>query len=151
MVLDGPMWFAYCQKYTVNGKPGTIVILKAHHSYGDGISNVTLGLAMSSDYDRSYFVKAPDATMFQRVFTRLSFPFMIPFLLWDASQIRKDDNYITKNKTKGFSGIMNCDCSEDFKFKEIKDLSKKIGGVTINDLISSAITCSLKKTIQRKW
>lgn len=71
---------------------------------------------------------------------------MIPFLLWDTASIKKDDNYITKNKKKGFSGIMNCDCSEDFKFKEVKELSKKIGGgVTINDLMSSAITCSLKK------
>jgi len=39
---------------------------------------------------------------------------------------------------------MNCDVSEDFKFKEVKELSKKTG-VSINDLISSAITCSLKK------
>jgi hypothetical protein len=46
---------------------------------------------------------------------------------------------------------MNCDCSEDFKFKEIKELSKKIGGgVTINDLISSAITSSLKKFFKEK-
>jgi hypothetical protein len=41
---------------------------------------------------------------------------------------------------------MNCDCTEDFKLNEIKDLSKKIGGgVTINDLIAAAITSSIKK------
>lgn len=41
---------------------------------------------------------------------------------------------------------MNCDCCEDFKFKEVKDLSKKIGGgVTINDFVASAITTSLRK------
>ena len=81
-----------------------------------------------------------------RIITRLAFPFMIPFLLWDAAQIRMDDNYITKNKKKGFTGNMNCDCSEDFKFKEVKELSKKIGGgLTINDLIAAAITSSIKK------
>lgn len=41
---------------------------------------------------------------------------------------------------------MNCDCTEDFKFKEVKELSKKIGGgITINDLIAAAITSSIKK------
>jgi hypothetical protein len=46
---------------------------------------------------------------------------------------------------------MNCDCSEDFKFKEVKELSKKIGGgVTINDLIASAITSSLRKLFKEK-
>jgi len=84
--------------------------------------------------------------MIVRIITRLSFPFMIPFLLWDTAQIKKDNNYITKKKSKGFSGIMNCDCTEDMKFKEVKDLSKKIGGgVTINDLIAGAITTSVRK------
>jgi len=105
-----------------------------------------MSLAMSSEYDRSYFIKGADASMFVRIVTRLSFPFMIPFLLWDSAQIRKDNNFITKNKDKGFTGVMNCDCTEDLKFAEVKQLSKKIGGgVTINDLIASAITTSMKK------
>jgi len=151
MVLDGPMWRLYCQKYTVKGKPGTIIMFKSHHSFCDGMSTMSMSLAMSAEYDRSYFVKGADASMMARIVTRLSFPFMIPFLLWDTAQIKKDENYITKNKQKGFSGVMNCDCTEDFKFKEVKELSKKIGsGITINDLISSAITCSLKKLFMEK-
>ena len=103
-----------------------------------------MSLAMSSDYHRSYFIKGDDAPWYIRIITRLSFPFMIPFLLWDTAQINKDNNYITKNKSKGFSGQQNCDCSIDLKFLEIKELSKKIG-VSINDLISSAITTGLRK------
>jgi len=110
-----------------------------------------MSLAMSSEYDRSYFVKGADASMAVRIITRLSFPFMIPFLLWDATTIKNDKNFITKNKNKGFSGIMNCDCTEDLKFKDVKELSKKIGGgVTINDLIASAITTSVKKLFKEK-
>jgi len=87
MVLDGPMWRCYAQKYTVNGKKGCIILFKSHHSFCDGVSTMSYSLAMSSEYDRSYFVKGADASMFVRTVTRLSFPFMIPFLLWDASQI----------------------------------------------------------------
>lgn len=105
-----------------------------------------MSLAMSSEYHRSYFVKGDDMPYPLRILTRLAFPFIIPFLLWDSIKIRKDYNYITKNKAKGFTGIMNCVCTEDFKFKEVKELSKKIGGgVTINDLIASAISCSIRK------
>jgi hypothetical protein len=152
MPLDGPMWRCYVQKYTVDGKEGCIIIFKSHHSFCDGMSTMSMSLAMSAEYHRSYFIKGADASMFVRIITRLSFPFIIPFLLWDTAQIRNEDNYITRKKNKGgFSGIMNCDCSEDFKFKEIKELSKKIGGgVTINDLISSAITSSLKKFFKEK-
>jgi hypothetical protein len=152
MPLDGPMWRLYVQPYKVDGKEGGIIIFKSHHSFCDGMSTMSMSLAMSSEYHRSYFIKGADASMFVRIFTRLSFPFMIPFLLWDTAQIRKDNNYITKKKNKGgFSGIMNCDCSEDFKFKEVKELSKKIGGgVTINDLIASAITSSLRKLFKEK-
>jgi hypothetical protein len=35
---------------------------KAHHSLADGISVMCLSLSMSTEYDRSYFVKAPDAS-----------------------------------------------------------------------------------------
>ena len=146
MPLDGPMWRLYVQEYTHNGKQGSIIIFKSHHSFCDGMSTMSMSLAMSSEYHRSYFVKGADASMFQRLFTRLSFPFMIPFLLWDTAMIRKDNNFLSKNKQmKGFTGIMNCDCTEDMKFLEIKELSKKVGGITINDLIASAISAGLKK------
>jgi len=104
MPLDGPMWRLHCQKYKVNGKDGCIILFKCHHSFCDGMSTMSMSLAMSSDYDRSYFIKGEDAPWYIRIITRLSFPFMIPFLLWDTAKINKDNNYITKNKSKGFSG-----------------------------------------------
>ena len=144
MPLDGPMWRLYVQRFKHNGKDGSIIIFKSHHSFCDGMSTMSMSLAMSSEYHRSYFVKGDDAPWYIRIITRLSFPFIIPFLLWDTAQITKDENHITKNKSKGFSGENNCDCTEDMIFKEIKELSKKIG-CSINDLISSAITTGLRK------
>ena len=55
-------------------------------------------LAMSSEYDRSYFVGSGDVPYLLRIITRLSFPFMIPFLIWESLNIKKDDNFLSKNK-----------------------------------------------------
>ena len=85
MPLDGPMWRIYVQKFKVNGKEGGIIVYKSHHSFSDGISNMCMSLAMSSGYHRSYFIKGDDAPWYIRIITRLSFPFMIPFLLWDTA------------------------------------------------------------------
>lgn len=57
---------------------------KAHHSLADGISVMCLSLSMSSEYDRSYFIKASDATLLQTFALRLCVPFMIPFILFNA-------------------------------------------------------------------
>jgi hypothetical protein len=87
MPLDGPMFRLYIQKYNAHGYDGTIIIFKSHHSFCDGMSTMSMSLAMSSEYDRSYFVKGADMPIPLRILTRLAFPFMIPFLLWDAAKI----------------------------------------------------------------
>ena len=63
MPLDGPMWRSYIQEYPVNGKPGALAIFKNHHSLADGVSMMSMCLAMSSDYHRSYFIGGADAPM----------------------------------------------------------------------------------------
>ena len=63
MPFDGPMWNVFCQNYTVNGKPGLIICFKSHHSFCDGMSTMSMSLAMSSEYHRSYFVKGADASI----------------------------------------------------------------------------------------
>ena len=42
---------------------------------------------------------------------------------------------------------MNCSSNNQFKLKDIKDLSKKIG-ITINDLVTSSISVSLKRLLK---
>ena len=56
--LDGPLWRSYLQTYNFNGKEIFFIIWKSHHSFCDGISIMSLSLAMSHEYDRSYFVKS---------------------------------------------------------------------------------------------
>lgn len=148
MPLDGPMWNIYFQAYKENGKDISIGIFKNHHMFADGASSMSMCLAMSSDYDRSYFVGSGDVPYIMRLFTRLSFPFMIPYLIYESLCIRKDDNFMTKNK-ENLSGIINLSCNSDLLLKDVKSLSKKLG-VTINDLITTAVSMSLKKIFIEK-
>ena len=72
---DGPLWRVYIQNYTENGIEGSLVLWKAHHSFCDGASSMSMTLAMSEEYDRSYFVKGDDLPMWQRIITRIAVPF----------------------------------------------------------------------------
>jgi hypothetical protein len=146
MPFDGPMWSLIFQPYKVNGKNGAIGIFKNHHCFSDGASAMSMCLAMSSDYDRSYFVGSGDVPYPIRIITRLAFPFMIPKLIWESLNIRIDENFITKNK-QNLSGTTNCTSGSNLKMADIKALSKKLG-VTINDLVSSAISISLKRILK---
>ena len=96
MPLDGPMWKMYMQDYIVNDKPGGVMIFKCHHSFGDGASTMSMQLAMSSDYDRSYFIPSKDVPYINRIITRLMFPFMLPLLAFHTLKIWKDNNFISK-------------------------------------------------------
>ena len=142
------MWNIYFQAYKMNGKDCAIGIFKNHHMFADGASSMSMCLAMSSEYDRSYFVGSGDVPYIMRLFTRLSFPFMIPYLIYESLCIRKDDNFMTKNK-ENLSGIINISCNSELLLSEVKSLSKKIG-VTINDLISTAVSIGLQKILKEK-
>ena len=126
-----------------NGKECAILIFKQHHSLCDGVSIMSLNLACSNDYGREYFVKGSDVSPLWTLIVRLSVPFYIPVMILQGfvgAMVPK--NMATKNKN--ITGEINCASSSVLKFQEIKDVSKKLG-VTINDLVSSSISVSLKK------
>jgi len=99
MPLDGPLWHATIAPYTdSNGKPSSIVMFKAHHSFADGISVMSMCLYMSAEYDRSFLIKTIDATFFQKIFIKLMVVYYIPYLTIKNLLLRPDINFITKNK-----------------------------------------------------
>jgi len=59
-----------------------IVILKAHHSFCDGVSMMCMTLALSDEYGRDFFVKSADAKWYEALFIRLMSPFYVPIILW---------------------------------------------------------------------
>jgi hypothetical protein len=70
MPLDGPLTRIYCQKYEPNDQDDLppekrakgISYMKVHHSFCDGVSVMTIPLALSEEFDRSYFLNSKDAT-----------------------------------------------------------------------------------------
>ena len=92
-----------------------IVIWKSHHSFCDGMSVMFMLLAMSHEYDRSYFVKGKDATLLERILIRLMAPLQLPTIFWNMLGNRASPNFITKNKNK-LTGELNVASSEELHF-----------------------------------
>lgn len=59
------------------GKGKAIMVWKSHHSFCDGVSMVLFNLAISKEFDRSFFVKSTDLTLWQRIFVRCCVPFQL--------------------------------------------------------------------------
>ena len=112
MPIDGPMWRLHIQKYHYDGKDGTLIIFKSHHSFCDGVSVMCMAMALSHEYDRSYFIGGKDASLFQRIFTRLSFPFILPGVIWKTlKMMAPNENMVTRGREQKLTGEMNCSCS----------------------------------------
>lgn len=73
MPLDGPQVRIYFQKYDPidmphipkEKRPKGIFIWKGHHSFSDGISALSLILALSKEFDRSYFLPSRDLSFIE--------------------------------------------------------------------------------------
>ena len=73
---EGPLYSIYIQDY---GDNQGVIIWKAHHAIGDGVTFLSFQLALSSDYDTSYFVGGKkDISLMQRIMLHLSIPFYVP-------------------------------------------------------------------------
>jgi len=132
-------------------RPKGIMIWKCHHSFGDGISSGSLLLAISKEYDRSYFLSSKDAPWTVRILARVLAPFQIPTIIKNSFLAKPDFNYFTnKRQNKQLSGNLNC-CTSDYDIpvNEIKALSK-YKGITINDVIMASLSTALKKVFEEQ-
>lgn len=126
-------------------RPKGIMIWKCHHSFCDGVSSGSLILALSKEFDRSYFLASKDASTFMIMLARILAPFQLPNIARNSMFSVRDSNYFTKKRQdQELSGKLNCSSSyEDIDIQQIKDLSK-YKGVTINDVIMCSLTTALK-------
>jgi len=157
MPLDGPLVRVYLQKYEPEDQEGTpddlkskaLLIWKCHHSFCDGVSVTSMVLALSEEYDRSYFLSTKDASWAQAIGLRLMTPFLILTILMNTLFAKADSNYITKKKEgKHLSGVMNVDSSTHIDLAKLKAATKKLN-VTVNDVVMCALTTSLNKIFKR--
>lgn len=108
---------------------------------------MSMMLGFSGDYGRDYFIPMPDAKWYEVLAVKLLAVFMVPKFLWMSIR-RPDSNVFTKNKSK-MTGKLNCGTPEAFVFKDVKDLSKKVG-YTINDVVLASITTAMKSMTRSK-
>ena len=89
MPLDGPLFRVYVQNFEptdqdhlpVDQRTKSLLIWKCHHSFCDGVSVTSMTLAISEQYDRSFFLKSNDATFLQKTLVKCMAIFMIPKIL----------------------------------------------------------------------
>lgn len=117
------------------------MIWKCHHAFCDGVSVMSMTLALSEEYDKSYFIKTDDASWTQAIGVRLMAPLYLPKIIWTTLLAKTDTNFFMKKKTI-MSGQLNISSSPRISVVELKDLSKKLK-LTINDIILCAITTTL--------
>jgi len=81
-------------------RPKSFMIWKCHHSFGDGTSTSALILALSKEFDRSYFLAGKDVPRAMRLLTRVLVPFYIPKLIVNTLFSGFDKNYFTERRLK---------------------------------------------------
>mgnify|MGYP000951456779 CR=1 FL=1 len=105
--------------------------------------------ASSNEFSSDYFIGAnKKVSPLQRLFLKLTTPFLAIKLFYDAAFAKRDKNYLTKNKKK-MTGKINVSTSPFFHFPKVKDLSKKLG-VTINDIVMCALSTAIKEYLKNK-
>jgi hypothetical protein len=58
-----------------------------------------MAMALCKEYDRSYFISGKDATLFQRIFTRVVFPFILPGVIFKTlMMMAPKENLITRDR-----------------------------------------------------
>ena len=154
MPLDGPLWRCYIQEYEPDDqddlpedmKTHAITIFKAHHSFCDGVSIMCMVLSLSDDYGRDYFVKSSDAKWYEVIFVKLMAIFTLPKIMMESLLAKQDANYISKGKK--LSGVTNVASSNVIDLRLLKALSKTMG-VTINDVVTSALSVAMNTLFKK--
>lgn len=161
--LDGPLWRLYMQDYKPDEKDDNFIrandtkpdpseeagakgmcIFKANHALCDGVSIMCLSMAMAEEYARDYFIKSNDAKWYEVIAIKLLAILEIPKVLM-MTLATQDQNYIISRRNKNqLQGQLNISSSRVIDFRLIKALSKTLG-VTINDIVSSALSTALKR------
>ena len=126
------------------------MIWKCHHSFCDGVSVMTLPLALSDEFDRSYFVRSTDLSLLSQILLRLSMPLYIPSIVASTFLAKHDFNFFTNKKYENnLTGELNVSSSPQISVQSVKNLSKKLN-ISINDIILSSLTTSLKSLFMQQ-
>lgn len=102
-------------------------------------------LALSEEYDRTYFLGAKDISMVKGMLLRIVSMFYIPKFLIGSFLARADKNPIARKKIgKRLSGELNVSSAVKLiKLEDLKFMTRKLN-ITINDIVMGSLSTSLK-------
>ena len=146
MPLNKPQWRMWYQENYQDKY--SIVIYKAHHSLGDGVSSMNYHMGQGDTWDNSALIPIRKVSFFEKLYMRLSFVFYIPRVIIRFLTI-KQDRSILHDGVRKLSGNKIAATSTDILFKDIK-LASKAKGITINDLVTSCAATGLKQYFNLK-
>ena len=124
MPLDGPLWSLKIYNCKIDGVERAVIMWKSHHSLCDGVALGAMTLAMSHEYDPSFFVKVKPPTFMQKMMIRIMVPLYLPVIAWRSITMVTDKNFLTAKKNVKLSGVYNACASDDMVLSDIKLLSK---------------------------
>jgi NRPS condensation-like uncharacterized protein len=67
-------------------RPKGLLLWKCHHSFCDGVSAGSLILALSKEFDRSYFLPTKDLSFISSILARVVSIFQLPRILINTLQ-----------------------------------------------------------------
>lgn len=96
MPLDKPQWFMWYQENYLDKY--SIVIYKAHHSLGDGVSCMNYHIGQGDKFDFTALMPIRKIGFLQRLMIRLSFILYVPRVLNKLLRIKPDRNILHDGK-----------------------------------------------------
>eukprot|EP00347_Sterkiella_histriomuscorum_P012286 403369170 len=121
----------------------SVLIWKQHHSFCDGASIVSFINSTAEKYDIDALIPIKRISFWQKLFLRLSIPISFVNLFFSALSTRPKINPLHDGKRQ-LSGNRLCALGKFYEFSDVKQCARA-QKITINDLITSCLSSSIKE------
>jgi hypothetical protein len=142
MPLNKPQWEIWWSD-NYQGTKEHVSIWRCHHSFSDGVSMMSMHLAMTEKYDITNLFPIKRVPWAQRMFLRLSFPFYLPKIFLKTFMNASEKNPLHPVQPV-LTGKKHAAVSKDYTIPAVKQAAKSLG-ITINDLLTSCLSVAVKK------
>lgn len=125
----------------------SIIVMKAHHSFTDGLGIACLFASIGQEYDSTTLPGMKPVPWIKRFFIFLMSPFLVLYVLLKV-QLTPDDNNSMKN-SEPKTGRKTGAYSKDLDLPAMKKYCKA-NGITINDYTTSLLSISLREYFNKE-
>ena len=124
-----------------------VIVMKAHHSFTDGLGIATLFLSISQEYDSSNLPGLKPISWFKSLILFILSPFLVLYVMIKVQLAPRDENILKNNEKK--TGRKTGAFSQDLDLPLMKKYCKS-NGITINDYTTSLLSTSLYEFFEKE-